>query len=43
MFLQRASKEVIEREKNDESIVADNCSVLKKNLDELLQILKENQ
>lgn len=42
LFLSRASKEVIEREKNDEVIVADNCRVLQKNLQELFDILHNN-
>lgn len=43
MFLARASKEVIEREKNDETVVADNCRVLEKNLKELLELIQTNQ
>lgn len=43
MFLSRASKEVIEREKNDETVVADNCRVLEKNLKELLELIQTNK
>ena len=42
MFLSRASKEVIERERNDEVIVADNCRVLHKNLKELNDLIHNN-
>ena len=42
MFLSRASKEVVERERNDEGIVEENCKVLQKNLKELLDIVHTN-
>ena len=42
MFMQRASPEVREREKNDRETVRENCDVLRKNVAELLEIIQEN-
>lgn len=42
MFMQRASPEVREREKNDRETVRENCDVLRKNVAELLEIIREN-
>lgn len=42
MFLTRASKEVCERERNDEKVVASNIEVLKKNLKDLESLLQFN-
>lgn len=42
MFLTRASKEVCERERNDEKVVSSNIEVLKKNLKDLESLLQFN-
>lgn len=42
LFLERASPEVCEREKNDLEKYTNNCSVLRKNVAELLEIMKQN-
>ena len=42
LFLQKASREVCEREKNNEQVVEENCNVLRKNVDELLSLIRDN-
>ena len=42
MFLSRASKEVCEREKNDEVVVASSIEVMKKNLKDLEELCEFN-
>lgn len=43
MFLQRASPEVCERERGDRETYRNNCEVLRKNVAELLEIIKQNK
>ena len=43
VFLQKASPEVCERERNDRETYKHNCSVLRENVAELLEIIRQNE